>query len=86
MKFSLVCFVLIAIGSDGSFSNFVRECCASSCEVNKRNSVCHADKDDVIFYSLIQPLKYCGDYRPYFTIHDSEYKAYTTKTQPPLVI
>ncbi|XP_065909564.1 protein DENND6B-like isoform X2 [Dysidea avara] len=33
--------------------------------------------------SLIHPLKYCGDYRPYFTIHDSEFKAYTTKTQPP---
>ena len=44
------------------------------------------EHDMLLFCSLIQPLKYCGDYRPYFTIHDSEYKSYTTKTQPPLVI
>ncbi|KAL5014632.1 hypothetical protein ScPMuIL_008902 [Solemya velum] len=37
--------------------------------------------------SLITPLKFCSDYRPYFTIHDSEFKEYTTKTQaPPPVI
>lgn len=37
--------------------------------------------------SLISPLKFCSDYRPYFTIHDSEFKEYTTKTQaPPPVI
>ncbi|OWF45695.1 protein DENND6A-like isoform X2 [Mizuhopecten yessoensis] len=37
--------------------------------------------------SLIGPLKFYGDYRPYFTIHDSEFKEYTTKTQaPPPVI
>jgi len=30
--------------------------------------------------SLISPLRYCGDYRPYFTIHDSDFKTYT---QPP---
>ncbi|XP_062610729.1 protein DENND6A-like, partial [Saccostrea cucullata] len=37
--------------------------------------------------SLIGPQKYCCDYRPYFTIHDSEFKEYTTKTQaPPSVI
>lgn len=24
--------------------------------------------------SLISPLRYCGDYRPYFTIHDSDFK------------
>lgn len=37
--------------------------------------------------SLIGPQKYCSDYRPYFTIHDSEFKEYTTKTQaPPSVI
>lgn len=37
--------------------------------------------------SLISPLHYCSDYRPYFTIHDSEFKEYTTKTQaPPPVI
>ncbi|XP_052780555.1 protein DENND6A-like isoform X2 [Mya arenaria] len=37
--------------------------------------------------SLISPLHFCSDYRPYFTIHDSEFKEYTTKTQaPPSVI
>ncbi|CAH2313064.1 DENND6A isoform X1 [Pelobates cultripes] len=35
----------------------------------------------------IAPLKYCSDFRPYFTIHDSEFKEYTTRTQaPPSVI
>ncbi|KAM9326138.1 protein DENND6A [Gastrophryne carolinensis] len=35
----------------------------------------------------ISPLKYCSDFRPYFTIHDSEFKEYTTRTQaPPSVI
>ncbi|KAK1169125.1 protein DENND6B isoform X1 [Acipenser oxyrinchus oxyrinchus] len=37
--------------------------------------------------SSISPLKYCCDYCPYFTIHDSEFKEYTTRTQaPPNVI
>uniref|UniRef100_A0A8C9R6B1 DENN/MADD domain containing 6B n=1 Tax=Scleropages formosus TaxID=113540 RepID=A0A8C9R6B1_SCLFO len=37
--------------------------------------------------SSISPLKYCCDFRPYFTIHDSEFKEYTTRTQaPPNVI
>ncbi|XP_064632620.1 protein DENND6B-like isoform X2 [Lineus longissimus] len=37
--------------------------------------------------SMIWPLRFCSDYRPYFTIHDSEFKEYTTKTQaPPTVI
>ncbi|CAG2182286.1 unnamed protein product, partial [Oppiella nova] len=37
--------------------------------------------------SLILPLKYGSDFRPFFTIHDSEFKEYTTKTQsPPPVI
>ncbi|KAK7074120.1 Protein dennd6a, partial [Halocaridina rubra] len=37
--------------------------------------------------SLISPLKYGGDYRPFFTIHDSEFKEYTTRTSaPPNVI
>ncbi|XP_072401870.1 protein DENND6A isoform X1 [Diabrotica undecimpunctata] len=36
---------------------------------------------------LICPLQYCGDYRPYFTIHDSEFKQFTSKSQgPPPVI
>ncbi|GFO44537.1 sarcolemmal membrane-associated protein [Plakobranchus ocellatus] len=37
--------------------------------------------------NMIAPLKFCSDFRPYFTIHDSEFKEYTTKTQaPPPVI
>ncbi|XP_060044838.1 protein DENND6B isoform X2 [Erinaceus europaeus] len=37
--------------------------------------------------SCLQPLKFCCDYRPYFTIHDSEFKEFTTRTQaPPNVI
>lgn len=37
--------------------------------------------------SLITPLKFSGDYRPFFTIHDSEFKEYTTRTSaPPNVI
>lgn len=36
---------------------------------------------------IIAPLKYCGDYRPYFTIHDSEFKQFTNKVPgPPPVI
>ncbi|XP_058264189.1 protein DENND6B isoform X2 [Hemibagrus wyckioides] len=33
--------------------------------------------------SCISPLRYCCDFRPYFTIHDSEFKEYTTRTQAP---
>lgn len=37
--------------------------------------------------SCIAPLRYSCDYRPYFTIHDSDFKEYTTRTQaPPNVI
>lgn len=37
--------------------------------------------------SMILPLMYNADYRPYFTIHDSEFKEYMTKTRcPPTVI
>lgn len=35
--------------------------------------------------SCISPLRYCSDFRPYFTIHDSEFKEYTTRTQAPWV-
>lgn len=48
-----------------------------------------SDKCIRIFFpdSTIAPLKYCADYRPYFTIHDSEFKEYTTDAQtPPAVI
>ena len=34
-------------------------------------------------FSMIAPLKYCNDFRPYFTIHDSEFKEFTTRTQAP---
>lgn len=33
--------------------------------------------------SSICPLKFCSDFRPYFTIHDSEFREYTTRTQAP---
>jgi hypothetical protein len=37
--------------------------------------------------NMIQPLRYSADFRPFFTIHDSDFKEYTTKTQsPPSVI
>ncbi|KAK0398722.1 hypothetical protein QR680_002724 [Steinernema hermaphroditum] len=33
--------------------------------------------------SLTWPLRYFNDYRPFFTIHDSEFKEYTSKSGPP---
>jgi hypothetical protein len=33
--------------------------------------------------SLIHPLQYCLDYRPFFTIHDSEFKEYTGRPSDP---
>ncbi|XP_012504219.1 PREDICTED: protein DENND6B isoform X1 [Propithecus coquereli] len=33
--------------------------------------------------SCLQPLKFCCDFRPYFTIHDSEFKEFTTRAQAP---
>ncbi|XP_054280264.1 protein DENND6A isoform X2 [Macrosteles quadrilineatus] len=38
--------------------------------------------------SMITPLMYYADYRPYFTIHDSEFREYTTRTQapPPIIL
>lgn len=35
------------------------------------------------FISCIYPLRYSCDYRPYFTIHDSEFKEYTSRAQAP---
>lgn len=36
---------------------------------------------------MIAPLSYCADHRPYFTIHDSEFKEFTNNKQgPPSVI
>ncbi|XP_046502385.1 protein DENND6B isoform X6 [Equus quagga] len=34
-------------------------------------------------FSCLHPLKFCCDYRPYFTIHDSEFREFTTRTQAP---
>uniref|UniRef100_A0A8C1H916 DENN/MADD domain containing 6Aa n=1 Tax=Cyprinus carpio carpio TaxID=630221 RepID=A0A8C1H916_CYPCA len=48
-----------------------------------------AESSDTVLalVSCISPLRYCSDFRPYFTIHDSEFKEYTTRTQaPPSVI
>lgn len=38
--------------------------------------------------SMIMPLMYYADYRPYFTIHDSEFREYTTRTHapPPIIL
>nr|SVE74079.1 EOG090X031T [Daphnia barbata] len=38
--------------------------------------------------NLIHPLQYCLDYRPFFTIHDSEFKEYTGRSSdaPPSVL
>lgn len=38
--------------------------------------------------SLISPLSYCAESRPYFTIHDSEFKEFTQRPQgpPPIII
>ncbi|XP_058164984.1 protein DENND6B isoform X2 [Dasypus novemcinctus] len=33
--------------------------------------------------SLLRPLRFCSDYRPYFTVHDSEFKELTTRTRAP---
>ncbi|KAF9965062.1 Protein dennd6a [Mortierella alpina] len=32
---------------------------------------------------LINPIPYCGDYRPYFTIHDADFKSFCNKSSPP---
>ncbi|CAG8476394.1 1524_t:CDS:2 [Acaulospora colombiana] len=32
---------------------------------------------------IINPIPYCGDYRPYFTIQDSDFKTFVTKNRPP---
>jgi hypothetical protein len=36
----------------------------------------------IALVSLISPLRYCGDYRPYFTIHDSDFKNFTQPSSP----
>lgn len=50
-------------------------------------SVILTPMQSAIYFSLIAPLKFSGDYRPFFTIHDSEFREYTTRTSaPPSVI
>lgn len=44
---------------------------------------CCAHRPAVPPRSCVQPLKFCCDYRPYFTVHDSEFKEFTTRTQAP---
>ncbi|XP_075713697.1 protein DENND6B isoform X2 [Rhinoderma darwinii] len=45
---------------------------------------CHISSiHELDLFRCISPLKFCSDFRPYFTIHDSEFKEYTTKTQAP---
>ncbi|KAI8335501.1 hypothetical protein BC941DRAFT_430502 [Chlamydoabsidia padenii] len=36
----------------------------------------------VSLVDLINPIPYCGDYRPYFTIQDSDFKSFVNKNQP----
>lgn len=36
--------------------------------------------------SLIHPLQYSGDYRPYFTIHDPDFALFTNSSQIPCII
>lgn len=51
------------------------------------NTFLHADLWPLAsLCSCISPLRCCSDFRPYFTIHDSEFKEYTTRTQAPSVI
>ncbi|KAG8432007.1 hypothetical protein GDO86_020330 [Hymenochirus boettgeri] len=50
-------------------------------------SPCQSSETVLALVGCIAPLKYCSDFRPYFTIHDTEFKEYTTRTQaPPSVI
>ncbi|KAF9114598.1 Protein dennd6a [Mortierella sp. AM989] len=32
---------------------------------------------------IINPIPYCGDYRPYFTIQDTDFKSFCNKSSPP---
>ncbi|KAF7726420.1 Protein dennd6a [Apophysomyces ossiformis] len=36
----------------------------------------------VSMVDLINPIPYCGDYRPYFTIQDTDFKYFVTKNKP----
>ncbi|KAI8884960.1 DUF1630-domain-containing protein, partial [Backusella circina FSU 941] len=36
----------------------------------------------VSLVDIINPIPYCGDYRPYFTIQDADFKSFVTKNKP----
>ncbi|KAI8977647.1 hypothetical protein BDF20DRAFT_821090 [Mycotypha africana] len=36
----------------------------------------------VSLVDIINPIPYCGDYRPYFTIQDSDFKSFVNKNKP----
>uniref|UniRef100_A0A3Q2XLD6 DENN/MADD domain containing 6B n=1 Tax=Hippocampus comes TaxID=109280 RepID=A0A3Q2XLD6_HIPCM len=40
-----------------------------------------ASSETVWALVCIAPLKFCCDFRPYFTVHDGEFREYTTRTQ-----
>ncbi|KAI8384127.1 hypothetical protein BD560DRAFT_346078 [Blakeslea trispora] len=43
---------------------------------------CVCSEAVVSLVDLINPIPYCGDYRPYFTIQDSDFKSFVTKNKP----
>lgn len=48
--------------------------------------ICSNSYQKHLFYSLIAPLPYAAEARPYFTIHDSEFKEFTQRQQGPVPI
>ncbi|OBZ84794.1 Protein DENND6B [Choanephora cucurbitarum] len=43
---------------------------------------CVCSEAVISLVDLINPIPYCGDYRPYFTIQDSDFKSFVTKNKP----
>lgn len=43
------------------------------------NSPCVCSELVQSLVSLVWPLRFCSDFRPFFTIHDSEFKEYTAR-------
>ncbi|CAH2003529.1 unnamed protein product [Acanthoscelides obtectus] len=52
------------------------------------SSPAHCSSMVLALTRIIHPLQYCGDYRPYFTIHDKEFKQFTStiKRAPPVIL
>ncbi|KAI8357873.1 hypothetical protein EDC96DRAFT_554000 [Choanephora cucurbitarum] len=42
---------------------------------------CVCSEAVISLVDLINPIPYCGDYRPYFTIQDSDFKSFVTKNK-----